>query len=125
MSQEQCRGVSMTDSAISKRRIVLFGPSLAALSGVSTHVRMLFASDLTQDYDLLHFQVGSEGRRENALQKLMRFTLSPLHLALFLLRTGAEVVHLNASLDPKGYWRDLAYSIVPTLLRPHLVNPIT
>lgn len=124
MSQEQCRGVSMTDSAISKHRIVLFGPSLAALSGVSTHVRMLFASDLTQDYDLLHFQVGSEGRRENALQKLMRFTLSPLHLALFLLRTGAEVVHLNASLDPKGYWRDLVYSIVARLLGRHVVNQI-
>src|SRR5258708_1963478 len=124
MSQEQCRGVSMTDSEISKQRIVLFGPSLAALSGVSTHVRMLFASDLTQDYDLLHFQVGSEGRRENALQKLMRFTLSPLHLALFLLRTGAEVVHLNASLDPKGYWPDLVYSIVARLLGRHVVNQI-
>ena len=124
MSQEQCRGISMTDSAISKHRIVLFGPSQAALSGVSTHVRMLFASDLARDYDLLHFQVGSEGRRENAPQKLMRFILSPLRLALFLLRTGAEVVHLNVSLDPKGYWRDLVYSIVARLLGRHVVNQI-
>jgi glycosyltransferase involved in cell wall biosynthesis len=109
---------------MSKHKIVLFGPSLAALSGVSTHVRMLFSSDLARDYDLLHFQVGSEGRRENTVQKLMRFTLSPLRLALFLLRTGARVVHMNASLEPKSYWRDLAYSIVARLLGRRVVNQI-
>jgi glycosyltransferase involved in cell wall biosynthesis len=85
---------------------------------------MLFSSDLARDYDLLHFQVGSEGRGENALQKLMRFTLSPLHLALFLLRTDARVVHMNASLDLKSYWRDLAYSIVARLLGRRVVNQI-
>jgi len=109
---------------MNKRKIVLFSPSLNAVSGVSTHVRILFASDLAREYDLLHFQVGSEGRRENALQKLTRFTLSPLHLALFLLRTGAQVVHMNASLDPKSYWRDLAYSIVARLLGRRVVNQI-
>ncbi|HMH18896.1 MAG TPA: glycosyltransferase family 4 protein [Burkholderiales bacterium] len=109
---------------MTKRKIVLFSPSLDAVSGVSTHVRMLFASDLARDYELLHFQVGSEGRRENALQKLMRFTLSPLHLALFLLRTGVDVVHINASLDLKAYWRDLAYSIVARLLGRRVVNQI-
>ena len=109
---------------MNKRKIVLFSPSLNAVSGVSTHVRILFASDLAREYDLLHFQVGSEGRRENALQKLMRFTLSPLHLALFLLRTGAQVVHINASLDPKSYWRDLVYSIVARLLGRRVVNQI-
>lgn len=109
---------------MNRRKIVVFGPSLDAMSGVSTHVRMLLTSDLPQDYELLHFQVGSEGRRENTLAKLLRFTLSPLQLALFLLRTGAEVVHLNASLDPKAYWRDLAYSIVARLLGRRVVNQI-
>jgi glycosyltransferase involved in cell wall biosynthesis len=107
-----------------KHKIAVFGPSLDALSGVTTHVRMLLSSDLMRDYELLHFQVGSEGRRENALQKLTRFVLSPFHLALFLLRTGAGVVHLNASLDPKGYWRDLAYSIVARALGCRVVNQI-
>src|SRR5882762_4403420 len=78
------RGLSTTAVAMTRHKIVLFGPSLDAVSGMSTHVRMLLASDLARDYELLHFQVGSEGRRENALQKLMRFTLSPLQLALFL-----------------------------------------
>jgi glycosyltransferase involved in cell wall biosynthesis len=110
--------------ALSRRKIVLFGPSLDAISGVSTHVRMLFASDLPRNFELLHFQVGSEGRRENALQKATRFVLSPFHLALFLLRTGAEAVHINASLDQKAYWRDLVYSIVARLLGRRVVNQI-
>src|SRR5260221_7659396 len=107
---------------MNKRKIVGFGPSLEAVSGVSTHVRMLLASDLARDFELLHFQVGSEGRRENALQKLMRLILSPLRLALFLLRTGADAVHLNTSLDAKAYWRDVVYSIVASLLGRRVVN---
>src|SRR5258708_47257 len=109
---------------VKKHRIVLFGPSLDALSGVSTHVRMLLASDLGRDYELLHFQVGSEGRRENALQKLARVILGPLHFALFMLRSGAEVVHINVSFDLKGFWRDLAFWIVAKLLGRRVVNQI-
>ena len=124
MNQALRRSLPVSDAAARRHGVVLFGPSLVALSGVSTHLRMLFASDLSRDYDLLHFQVGSEGRRENALQKLARFTLSPLHLALFLLRTGAEIVHINASLDPKSYWRDLTYLLVARLLRRRVVNQI-
>jgi glycosyltransferase involved in cell wall biosynthesis len=105
-------------------KVVVFGPSLEAISGVSTHVRMLMASELAREFDLLHFRVGSEGRRENALQKLMRFAFSPAQLVLFLLRTGAEIVHLNASLDPKGYWRDLCYWTVAKLLGRRVVNQI-
>ena len=107
-----------------KRKIVLFSPSLDAVTGVSTHARILLASDLARHYELLHFQVGSEGRRENTLQKLVRLALSPFLLGLLLVRTGAEAVHLNASLDTKGYWRDLAYSLVARLLGRRIVNQI-
>jgi glycosyltransferase involved in cell wall biosynthesis len=109
---------------MSRHKVVLFGPSLDAISGVSTHVRMLLASDLPRDFELLHFQVGSEGRAESAPQKVMRFVLSPFQLALVLLRTGAEVVHMNVSLDSKSYWRDLVYSIVARLLGRRIVNQI-
>jgi glycosyltransferase involved in cell wall biosynthesis len=105
-------------------KIVLLSPSLEAVSGVSTHVRILFASELAQDYELLHFQVGSEGRQETALQKLMRFCFSPVHLAVLLLRTGAGVVHLNVSLEPKAYWRDLVYAMVAKLLGRRVVCQI-
>ena len=110
--------------AAGKPRIVLLSPSLEAVSGVSTHVRILLASALAREYELLHFQVGSEGRRETALQKFTRFALSPLHLALLLLRTGAQVIHLNTSLEPKAYWRDLVYLIVARLLGRRVVNQI-
>lgn len=109
---------------MNRPKVVVFGPSLEAISGVSTHVRLLLESDLAQEFDLLHFRVGSEGRRENALQKLLRFALSPAQLAVMLLRTGAEVVHLNASLDQKSYWRDLCYCAVAKLLGRCVVNQI-
>ncbi|HEU4646154.1 MAG TPA: hypothetical protein VFS80_11410, partial [Burkholderiales bacterium] len=105
-------------------KIVLLSPSLEAVSGVSTHVRILFASELAQDYELLHFQVGSEGRQESALQKLRRICFSPVRLAVLLLRTGAGVVHLNVSLEPKAYWRDLVYSMVAKLLGRRVVCQI-
>jgi len=109
---------------MTRRKVVLFSPSLHAVSGVSTHARILLASELARDYELLHFQVGSEGRVENAPQKAMRFALSPFQLALFLLRTGADAVHMNVSLDAKSYWRDLVYSIVARLLGRRVVNQI-
>lgn len=109
---------------MSRQRVVLFGPSLDALSGVTTHVRMLLGSDLARAYELVHFQVGREGRHENALQRLLRFALSPLQLALLLLRSGAAAVHLNASLDPKGYWRDLVYWSIARLLGRRVVNQV-
>ena len=124
MSTEYALAPLHTQAAGKKHKIVVLGPSLEAVSGVSTHVRMLLASDLSRDYELLHFQVGSEGRRETALQKFTRFALSPLHLALFLQHTGAEIVHLNASLNAKAYWRDLVYSIVARSLGRRVVNQI-
>ena len=109
---------------MNKRKVVLLGPSLQAVSGVSTHVRSLFSSELAGDYQLLHFQVGSEGRRENALQKLIRFAFSPLSLAYVLLRSGAGLVHFNASLDAKGYWRDLVYWLVARSLGRRVLNQV-
>ena len=102
----------------------MLGPSLEALSGVSTHVRMLFASDLARDFELLHFQVGSEGRQEAVLRKLLRLALCPWQLALVLWRTKADAVHLNTSLDSKGYWRDLVYALVAKGLGRRVVNQI-
>lgn len=116
--------MGIVTAAMAKPKIVLFSPSLDTVSGVSTHVRLLLASDLARNYELLHFQVGSEGRRENALQKLLRFAFSPFLLGLFLLRTGAAAVHINASLERKAYWRDLTYSIVARLLGRRVVNQI-
>jgi glycosyltransferase involved in cell wall biosynthesis len=96
-----------------KRPVVLvLGPSRDAMSGVSTHLNTLFASPLAARFELVHFQVGSEGRDEGALGKLLRLIGSPFQLASAIMRTNAAVVHLNTSLDSRGYFRDLAYLLV-------------
>jgi glycosyltransferase involved in cell wall biosynthesis len=108
----------------SRIRVAILGPALSALSGVSTHVNMLLASDLRLHFELLHFRVGSEGRTENVLEKVARFCLSPFQLAAFLVKYRVDILHLNTSLDAKAYWRDLAYLIVAKLLRRSVVNQV-
>lgn len=107
-----------------KLRVLLFSPALNAVSGVSTHVNMLLGSPLAGDFDLLHFQVGSEGRKESKAGKLWRMISSPFMLAAFLLRYRPDIVHLNTSIDQKAYWRDLVYLGVARLMGRKVVNQI-
>lgn len=101
--------------------VLLLGPSREAISGVSTHVNALVDSPLAACYTLEHFQVGSEGRRENAFSKLMRLFFSPLGLMLAILRFDASVVHINTSLNAKAFWRDLVYLVVSKLCGTQVV----
>lgn len=94
---------------------LLLGPHLSALSGVSTHLSLLFDSRLAEEFSLAHFQVGSEGRNETRLAKLGRLLASPLALCAQVLGRGAAIVHINTSMDRRAYWRDLAYLVVAKL----------
>lgn len=105
-----------------KRRVVIFGPALNAVSGVSTHLNLLLNSSLASDYDFHHFQVGSEGRKEGKFQRLARFLLSPIELAWFLIRKRPQIVHINTSMDRKAFWRDLTYLFVTKTLGLKVVN---
>lgn len=91
--------------------VVILGPHRAAVSGVSTHVNLLMESALGEDFELVHFQVGSEGRRENAFTRLLRLLLSPFAFAATVIFRHASIVHLNTSLN-RAYWRDLLYLFV-------------
>jgi glycosyltransferase involved in cell wall biosynthesis len=104
--------------------VVLCSPSLAAVSGVSTHANILLGSHLTEDFDLVHFQVGSEGRKENALQKVIRFVFSPFGLAFVLITSHAQIIHLNTSLNKKAYWRDLIYLITAKTLGLRIMTQV-
>jgi glycosyltransferase involved in cell wall biosynthesis len=95
--------------------VVLLGPSREAISGVTTHLNGLLGSRLASRFELLHFQVGSEGRAESAMGKLARLALIPLTLAATIVKTDADLVHINSSLDAKAYWRDLAYLAIAKL----------
>lgn len=94
---------------------LLLGPRRDALSGVSTHLSLLLASRLAEEFALIHFEVGSEGRNEGALGRLARLIVSPLRLAAAVLAHRAAIVHLNTALTVRAYWRDLAYAIVARL----------
>lgn len=97
--------------------VVLLGPARQAVSGVSTHLNQLFRSPLVTEFRLLHFQVGSEGRAaESGARKLARLAWSPFAFAWFCLRERPDIVHLNTSLEPKSYWRDIAFLAVAKLL---------
>lgn len=111
-------------SAMNKIRIILLGPSLQAVSGVSTHLNQLFGSSLADEYQLVHFQVGSEGKCENVFQKLQRFLLSPFALAVKIIAVAPDIVHLNTSIDQKGFWRDAVYLMVAKLLRKQVVYQV-
>jgi glycosyltransferase involved in cell wall biosynthesis len=89
--------------------VLMLGPHRAAVSGVSTHLNLLMESALGDDFDVVHFQVGSEGRDEGAIGKAIRLLVSPFFLAASIIFRHVAIVHINTSLNPKAYWRDLAY----------------
>lgn len=107
---------------MNRRPVVLVtGPSRTAISGVSTHVNLLLASALGEDYELVHFQAGSEGRDEGPIGRWVRLALSPLALFAAIVFRHAAIVHLNTSLVPKAFWRDAAYLLVAKLLRARVM----
>jgi glycosyltransferase involved in cell wall biosynthesis len=109
-------------------RVLIAGPSLHAISGVSTHVNLLLAAPWPNVSDdaltLTHFQVGSEGRNEGAAARVARLLLSPWQLAACLVARRIDILHLNTSLDPKPYWRDAAYLGVARLLGRRVILQI-
>jgi glycosyltransferase involved in cell wall biosynthesis len=74
-------------------------------------LNLLFASRLADEFSLLHFQVGSEGRNESTAARLLRFLTSPLALAATVIMRRAAIVHFNTALNVRAFWRDLTYLI--------------
>jgi glycosyltransferase involved in cell wall biosynthesis len=104
-----------------RHAVLILGPSLSAISGVTTHVNSLLKSPLRAAFSLAHFQVGSEGRSESVPGRLARFLLSPFALAAAIVRRDIALVHINTSLNAKAYWRDLAYLVMAKLCGARVV----
>ncbi len=107
-----------------RHAVLLLGPSREALSGVTTHLNSLFGSRLASRFELLHFQVGSEGRQEGMAARLARFVLSPIFLGAAIARHGVDLVHINTSLNARAYWRDLAYLVVGKLCGARVIYQV-
>jgi glycosyltransferase involved in cell wall biosynthesis len=101
--------------------VLVLGPSLSAVSGVSTHVRLLLGSQLHHAYRLIHHQVGSEGRRETWAQRGVRLVAGPFSLAAAIARHHASIVHINWSLNHKSYWRDLGHLLAAKMCGARVV----
>jgi len=107
-----------------KLKILLCGPSRNSVSGVATHLNQLFDSKLTNKYQLVQFQVGSEGRNENKIQKIKRLLFSPFQFIVAIIRQKPEIVHLNSSMMPKSYWRDLIYLVLAKSMKCRVVYQV-
>jgi glycosyltransferase involved in cell wall biosynthesis len=92
--------------------VLLLGPRLDAVSGVSSHLQALIRSPLVSRYRLRHFQVGSEGRQEGAIGRVLRLLASPFALWIAIRKHRPMVVHLNSSLNRGAFWRDMVYVLV-------------
>lgn len=104
--------------------VIVLGPSRSAVSGVSTHLNLLFASALAETFTLIQFQVGSEGRQETLPGKLWRLLSSPFALAIQILRRNASAVHINTSLNAGAFWRDLAYLLIAKLSGARIIYQV-
>lgn len=114
----------MNDPARTRPAVLLLGPDRSAISGVATHLNLLFGSELARRFELAQFRVGSEGRRESRFGLLARIAASGFLLAAAILRTRAAIVHVNTSLNARAYWRDLAYVLVAKLCGARVVYQI-
>lgn len=107
-----------------QNRVLILGPSLSAVSGVSTHLNQLLGSDLSKQYVLEHFQIGSEGQKETFLHKMCRFLISPLLLGYKIIKLDSRLVHLNPPMNMKGFFRDSVYLLIAKTLGRKVIYQI-
>ena len=104
--------------------VLLLAPHPSGVSGVCTHLNLLLGSALGEDFELVHFQVGSEGRHEGFLGRWLRLLMSPFTLFATILFRQVSVVHVNTSMNARAYWRDLVYVAIAKLLRARVLYQV-
>ncbi|HWL62090.1 MAG TPA: glycosyltransferase family 4 protein [Steroidobacteraceae bacterium] len=95
--------------------VLLLGPHLGAISGVSAHLKAMLRSRLGEDFVLDQFPVGSEGRDEGRFGRWLRLAGSVVSLAAVLHRRKPQLLHINTSLNAGAFWRDLIYLLLARL----------
>lgn len=104
--------------------VAICSPSLAAISGVSTHANLLLESVLASRFRLVHFQLGSEGRTESPPLRTARTLLTPFTLAAFLRRQRPAILHLNSSMAFKPIIRDVVLTAIARCFRVRVILQI-
>ena len=111
-------------NALNPPVVLILGPHRGAVSGVSTHLNLLMDSALAEDFEVVHFQVGSEGRDEGPIGKLLRLLVSPFFLAASIVFRHVSIVHINTSLNTRAYWRDLLYLAIAKIFCARVVYQV-
>lgn len=93
-------------------RVILIGPDPTAVSGISTHLDQLLRSRLAVRFQLSYFAIGSAGKREHLLARLIRLLVSPAALWKTIREVRPHIVHINTSLLHTSFWRDIVYVVV-------------
>ncbi len=109
--------------------VFVCGPPLSAVGGGPTHLRNMLASSLNERYDLVQFEIGSRGREspaseEKPIAQILRLVWSPVLLIWKIIRMRPTLVHLNTSLNHKGFWRDIGYLMISKALRRKVIVQI-
>jgi glycosyltransferase involved in cell wall biosynthesis len=105
-------------------RVLLLGPARSAVSGVSTHLNQLFESPLSHRFRLLQFQVGSEGRSQGRIGTLFRLLIDPFAFTVCVIRRRPRIVHINTSLEPRSYWRDIVFLALASAMKRTVVYQV-
>ena len=109
---------------IKKNKILVLSPRLSAISGVSTHVKMILESSLTNDFEFIHFEIGSEGKKENSFCKYLRITTDPIKFFFNILKSKPNLIHINSSVDLKAVVRDSIFIFISKLLGLKIITQI-
>lgn len=109
-----------TAKRVARPKIVLVGPPLSAIGGVTEHLKQLLDSKLAEEFSLLYFEAGSP-HDETLWQKLWRLISRPVAFFLYLCRHKPAIVHINTGLDSKAFWRDLTFLAAAKLLQQKIV----
>jgi glycosyltransferase involved in cell wall biosynthesis len=58
------------------------------------------------------------------MRRICRLVLSPFQFAMMLIRERPDVIHINTSLVPRAYWRDIVYLVIARSFRKEIVTQI-
>lgn len=104
--------------------VILVGTSLTGVGGISTHMKQIFYSVLAEELRFIVFQVGSEGLKESVMQKIVRFVFSPIKFSCLLIKSKAQIVHVNTSIVPMSFWRDAVYVCVARIMGKKIIYQV-
>ncbi|MGI9205023.1 MAG: glycosyltransferase family 4 protein [Woeseiaceae bacterium] len=96
---------------------MILGPSLSAVSGISTHIQILLSSELQHRFELSHFQCGSEGLGQNYVTRLARAIKGPFQFMAVLFTQKPDIVHINSAMYRLAFCRDSVFLLLARMMR--------